>query len=295
VPAQRKNPGGEAADDQAPRQQEIPPPFFSHPLAGGGTSFSFPARKESIGQWSIDGNGYKEVVAPFVVPPQHRLFFKAGAIFSEHPVFFGGFRADDLGGLSFHRALTWNSKHFAQVSRLKSLKEISFSGLLLKATDLECVDQLPALLHLAVSYTGLKGGALAKLACLGRLTNLEANNIEDITTLLVRLRNNTVLDHLSVKECGLTDSDMKIIGTMGGLRTLCIYDNPVTITGLRSIVGLNVLDTLRTDQEFGPQVIDIVGHFKHLLRLRVSTAGWSQADRQRLRQVLPGACTIEGL
>jgi len=278
----------------AQRTLAAPPQFFSHEIEGGGTAFVFPPAKEGIGEWSIDGTGYKQVDGPITGPPQKRLFFKAGELFFRRPEFFGGFRPDDLKGLAFRRDLLWNSQHFAQIARLQSLQDISLSSLLLKASDLKYVEPLPRLIHLAVSDTGLEGKDLAKLSCLDWLMTLEANEVNNITPVIDKLQSNRVLDHLSVKQCGLTDSDMKKIGRIRSLRSLCIDGNLVTVVGVRSIAGLYLLDTLRMgNQNLGPEIIEVLPNLKHLAHLRVQTADWSQADRDRLRRALPQSCQIE--
>ena len=103
---------------------------------------NFPS--ESIG-W-IEAVGAKDIVAAKgQIDATKASKFKAGRLISEHPEYFAGFGKSDLKELTLPKALAWDSRHFAEISKLKSLENIKASGVIRHKSDLKWLEQLPAL------------------------------------------------------------------------------------------------------------------------------------------------------
>jgi hypothetical protein len=271
------------------------PHFFSHRTESGNTEFVFPEETGIKSEWSLGGKDYKPVgPGPVEVPAGGRMFLKAGQLFADQPEMFRHLRPDDLAGLNFNKVLRWNSKHFAEIAKLKMLEEINLSNLRLQGADLKYFSKLPHLMHLVVSDNYIKGADLTQLADLGQLQNLEANQLDDVGPLLDKLQNSQSISSLTLKGCDLTDVDLAKIGAIGQLRVLNVSQNNITIVGLRSLVGLKHLICLRmTKNHIGPEVIELLHNFSELGSLAIDTQSWSQVDKERLIRALPVDCTLE--
>lgn len=268
--------------------------FFSQKTAKGATVFTFPAGQGSVGEWSLDGKTFAPASKPIQVPVGQTFFFTPGRLFADYPNLFRGFRPDDLYGLTLSRKLDWGQQHFDEIGRLKMLRQLNFSGCRYGLVGIKFINMLPHLLRLNVNETGLDGSQLAKLSCLGQLKYLDANNLDQMGPALDKLQTNKVIQFLSMKECELTDGDLRKIANLRSLRQLVINVNGETIDGVKALLAIPELEQLQIlGSDFGPEIVSVLSGFKKLSIVHISTDKWSPEEIARLKKSLPKTCKIE--
>ena len=147
---------------------------------------------------------------------------------------------------------------------------------------------------MAVGDTSLQGEDLAQFAPLRRIGYLEANEQSGMPVVLVKLRDDAVLELLSVKYCHLTDEDMKNIASLPRLYFLSIDGNAITAEGIRTLTRLRQLQTLSIcDNKVGPDVIPLLAAFTDLKHLHIDAVDWPADAQLRLRAALPQNCLLE--
>jgi hypothetical protein len=164
------------------------------------------------------------------------------------------------------------------------------------ATD-GCIDDLNKLSNLKTMFirqTRISGAALGNLKVLPELQALTASETSGISTVLKKMVDSQIVKYLEVDQCDLTDSDMKMIGTMSNLENLKVNGNTqVTDLGLKSIGGLRKLQILAIGgTRISSGCSAALSKLSRLKILSIDWNNWRSEDRDQLSKALP-KCSVQ--
>jgi hypothetical protein len=269
--------------------------YFSSPGPHGGKFFRFDYGA-TMGCLYYRSGKTTPASGVVIVPPGEIFDFVPGEQFFRHPELFAHFRPDEIACLNcgIKSALPWTDKHLDFITEnLTGLEGIDLTDSEIDGAGVVLLNRLKQLDGLQVNGTKLTGRDLLRLDRLRDLTDLQISQIKDVPLLLDKLRGGRKLLIFEAVDCGLTDSDMQTIAAIPSLRSLALDRNQISLTGLKYLLKLPKVDRLALGSvRFGPDCIGCMGGFKRVKELRFDMAGWSEADKERLRKALAPGCKI---
>jgi hypothetical protein len=278
------------------QDSEMGTDFYSTKLPDDSIEFKFPDQDVGLGVIGWEGPYSVPAVGAIKVPPGKHVLFVAGPLLARRPDLMRKFRATDLSYLNLPSKSLWTGENFQEIGRLKALQGLDLANVTFRPEFFQYLNDLPNLTSLDISVNGISGDDLAKFAGLGRLTQLNADRLDNMSAVLLKLRGNNVLADLSLKGCGLTDDDLKDLATITSLKSLTIDFNTFTVKGLRHLTALPHLEILRMEADaIGPESIGVLSKFKYLNHLRMQTVSWGESDKAALKKALPADCVMEEL
>jgi serine/threonine protein kinase len=270
--------------------------YYSSFTQGGGRDFYFP-EDMSMGSLTWSGGPMFKARGKVHVPAGKQIIFLAGDPLWDDPDLFSHFRPDDIYRLNcnFQAGLNWTDRHLKYLARyMTGLTDLDLSQSSISSASVITINSLKNLHALRVGETKLTGEDLGRIERLSELESLEVNHLKQVPLVLARLKGNHHLRALWADDCGLTDVDMQTIATMSSLRLLSMKQNNIDCSGLKTLSKLpNLMHLDILGAEIGPECIDSFRGFKLLENMHFTEKGWSKADRERLKNVLPSGCGLD--
>jgi serine/threonine-protein kinase len=270
--------------------------YYSTLTADGRRSFCFPD-DTTMGYFLSDSFSPIRARGTVQLPPGQRIEFIPDEPFAKNPELFARFRPDDILRLNLSPMSyqTWSDQHLDCITRyLTGLTALELSATEIDGASIVQLNRLKQLTALDVSETKLTGRDLLGLERLPDLNSLGVNDIKDMHLVVEKLKGSRKLEALKARASGLTDADMPTVGTMPRLQSLFLTDNRISIVGLRHLTRLPLLFQLEMGGvKFGPECIGYMAVFKRMECLQFDMAGWSEADKKRLKEAMPPGCKIE--
>jgi hypothetical protein len=161
--------------------------------------------------------------------------------------------AGDVRSLDAHRPERAPREWIAHLKGLHSLEELLLGPAITDA-DVARVGEVPSLLRLRISDSGLTNAGLADIARLPRLTRLELFGCQRITDEgLGAVAQINSLESLSLSECPITGAGLRQLAALKKLKFLDLCRTRVTdrtvasVTAITGLEGLDLQETAVTD------------------------------------------------
>jgi hypothetical protein len=101
------------------------------------------------------------------------------------------------------------------------------------------------------------------------------------------------LKEISFDESNAGDAELRILSTIPQMSYISAEHDNITCAGLKYLTVLPLQHLSICGSDLGPEALPIFLRLKRLEYLRYSAAGWSKAQKDRLRQGLPGCKIID--
>lgn len=206
------------------------------------------------------------------------------------------FRTDEIGYLKFtdddsRKTLASGDIFDDALSFVDNLKSI-FSIDLPTAVSNKSVPHLanlPKLISLGASRTGITGDELKKLPTLMQMRNLRISMIKNANAVLPELKQSQSLKTLKLVADDIEDSDLKYLANLPKLEELALRDNPkITDVGLTHLVGLPRLSRISLDGcNITPKSIKTLGKLNVSDFICLDVSRWPKADVAALQRAVP--------
>ncbi len=232
------------------------------------------------------------------IPQDDKWTFEPGARMAAEPSLFDGFQGDDLANLAFGGLFEsndeWHDVHVHAIAHLSGLKRLSIKTSAVDGHAIPDIGKLKGLVELQLSESKINGKDLLKLTNLYGLDTLDANRLEKMPEFLKGVDHGRLkVRMLQIKADNTKDSDLLEVAKIKSIENLNVDDNRVSDAGIEYLTKLPRLKNLcASNTNVGPGVIDILGQIKTLSLVFLSSSRFSQADKARLKQLLPH-CNVQ--
>ena len=265
-------------------------PNFTVYRARKRTVFQFP-QKQSIGTITIGKRLVETKAMGNIEPmPDEEIYFRPNELFLAHPELFRKFGANDLTSLFIQGEPTAiTDEVLTNINHLTGLQTLILRDCNLTAKAATTFNCFPHLENLALVDTEISGDGIAKLRRLRQLDSLTANDVRNPSVFLTKLSSQSKLRTLSLKNAGLSDSDLKLIAQMTNLRDLTIGGNrEITKKGLAYLAGCKKLKKLQIKHiPIEPGCVEALAKIKKLKLLLLSPGSFSDAEMSAMHRALP--------
>jgi tRNA A-37 threonylcarbamoyl transferase component Bud32 len=271
------------------------PDYFSTIEPSGSRVFNFPANT-TFGAFRIESGKEIDASGQVTVPAGAWVELKAGEILQLDTSLFRRFRPDDITFLNCSSDLQtcWNTKHLDAITKyLTALRKLDITGARITSADIALLNRLKKLTELEVSDTALTGTDLTRLDRLMELQTLRMDRVKSLPAILAKVAASRHLKEISFDESNAGDAELRILSTIPQMSYISAEHDNITCAGLKYLTVLPLQHLSICGSDLGPEALPIFLRLKRLEYLRYSAAGWSKAQKDRLRQGLPGCKIID--
>ncbi len=249
--------------------------------------FKFP-RYGDMGYFSLGGEMTDRLPCKGqVVVSTGKTIFHAGAEFLNEPKLFKRFRRGDIVGVALDSTGDgWSAKDLPYFDHLNDISVLviskgDFDGRIMKE-----LEKFQRLTHLDVSYTEISGRDLAASSLVRHLDSLTASEIigmPEFFRAAAALGDKCHIKDMRLKNCKLTDADLKEVAKIKSLVSLGLRQNNISGSGLSYLATLPQLRYLELrDNKIEKKYFDSFSAFPLLHQLDFTDVALSPADRERL-------------
>ena len=228
-------------------------------------------------------------------PLNKPLAFTPTDMFRKHPLLFRKFRSDEIQSLALkNRRVDMDYEKFEFSDANQVLKNIThfrrLKSLFFVSTDLtpqawSLVSNFTELRTLSLSHVKLSTSEIAKFKRFKQLVYLKLVVPERITGVLEQLRDSNKLDNLCISNCPLSESDVRLIGTMTKLTTLDLRGTKLKDSAIPLLpTSLESLDVRGC--EITAASIAGFTRLRNLRTLSIDLRGFSNEERNQLEKTL---------
>lgn len=212
-----------------------------------------------------------------------------------YPYMLRGFRRNDLHSLHLGEVgdLVWITENgegiydvaLAYASRMTGLHEIIAYGTTLSDVGIRCIEDLPNLYSLDVSYSPVTAAALGRLKNFDKLQTLGMNSVRQGKDLMPRIVANKLISSLSLENLDLNDADVQKLKDSKYLNFLTLQENP-KITNEALEEGFTSLERLRfAGTQISPKIIPNLLRIPKLRQVIVGADLWKPSDMESLKKL----------
>jgi serine/threonine protein kinase len=257
--------------------------------------FQFPY-EFSVGNIITDKNKRMAAQGDVLIPSLAPITLQVSYECCERPQLIGRFRKDEVAALILDYTQSAGDDDLAYVNNWTQLQKLSAQSVpRVSDKGLSALTNLPKLKQLILKDTKTSGVGIGGLKCLKQLNLLYAGFTSQPKKILDALKGSTEIRVLRLWATGMTDSDLKDIGSLKSLVELDISDNKrVTDLGMSYISSLPNLQVLHIQWcSLTPNCIHSLRRMPQLTSLKFSTEGWSPESKKALCEALTPRVTVE--
>lgn len=201
------------------------PQYFSRITHNGKTrEFNFGSDGTRYGVISEPGKDGFAARGLLEFPAKADLNYQLSPIVTENPELMKKFRPDDFVGIEINDPVTSNYSVLKILPQFQNLKHLRIE-MGIDNSYLKYIDQLPNLISLNVSNSGITGDALVKLKCFSKLHAIACSDIQGKEAIISALPKAT-LDSFSMESADLSIKDTERLVQCQNLSTLGLAGNP---------------------------------------------------------------------
>ncbi len=269
------------------------PDYFSKPIGKNRVLWNFPGEHKigdigfRVGDRSDD---FKyAALGKFELPPG-KIAFRADPRIYLYPKLFQKFRPDELVSLTLKGAQRDAGPMLQALSPQKNLIYLYLSGTYVTREDLKQIGGLPSLrqLFLGGSHTNIH--TLEMLPNLLNLTDLDVSGTPNISSLLHKLTESKLLSVLHIRECNITDDDLKVVSRLHNLTDLDLSGNTaVNDKNIAYLLNLKKLRSIKLENcRITKGCVETLKKFSDI-HISISKGDFSEHDFAYLKALLPNA------
>jgi serine/threonine protein kinase len=264
---------------------------------------------QSIGKLTVTDQNFQSAVqieaAGFVSlrNGDHLSFSPIMNLISKHPEALDHFQSDDLTEIVFKVRPELSmldsgcdmDKVLKHAAHYKALKRVNLSFTDVTAAGLRnfFIDDKPNLEVLSISRTSINPAELAKLNCIRKVVQLDAEGLGKMTPVFSSLQNSNRLKVLKVNEDQVDDSDLNSIAKLKNLEDLSIAANPaITKQGLTALMQLKKLRSLDLHgTHISKDSLELLARLP-ITWIELPSEFWSPMDAHDLYKAMKAKCDV---
>lgn len=258
--------------------------------------FSFDPGAAPLGEVYIDEMGSFPAAGSFSAQAERGFAFTATKSLPACRQFLSRIDPDGLVRLDLSLCSSFGDADAVLLERFANLAEIDFTDTVVTGKSIASLGKLKKLKRLCITESKIAGEDLARLPNLAQLREVTASRLTRPTPFLRALKNSGAVHDLRLRNCQLTNDDLKALAALKNLSALDImgpniYDEKgvAALASSASISDLNL-----TLAKLPPTIGPSLARMKNLRRFRFQPTNWNDADIAELRRSLPPTIHWEG-